>query len=313
MKVKRLLGPIFLVGSVGMGVACGSKTTASGDTYYYVTHGSPTDNDFWGAVQKGVQDAEAVYGVRVEYLNPPQENDEATLNTLLQQAIAAKPTGIAVTVHDSLAATLASAKTAGIPVIAINTRPSSSIPVDNYLTYVGQDDSVAATDASNRLLSLAADQNKTVTNAVCLMHENSPGLIARCAAFKALFGDADASGAPTTAIGHTQQIFDASTAPAAEGAYLDQHSTETIAVLSCGTGAASAYLSALQSRPSLEPIAGTFDSSPEITAGLAAGQFSFWVDQQQYLQGYMPLPLFDAYNRTGEIPPGFVNTGNLSH
>jgi simple sugar transport system substrate-binding protein len=313
MKPVRFLQLAFFSGVVAAAAACGDQTTSSGATYYFVTHGSPTDNDFWGAVQQGVLDAEAVYNVKVQYLNPAQESDDAALTALLQQAIAANPTGIAVTIRDSLAAPLAAAKAANIPVVAINTRPSSTIPADNYLTYVGQDDSVAATDASHKLTALATAQSKTITRAVCLMHENSPGLVSRCAAFLQVFGDADAAGAPSSAIGHTLQIFDAATAPTAVGAYLDQYSGDTLAVLACGTGAASAYLSALQSRPTLHPIAGTFDSSPEINAGLASGQLSFWVDQQQYLQGYLPIPLFDAFKRKGEVPPNFINTGNLSH
>jgi len=60
-----------------------------------------------------------------------------------------------------------------------------------------------------------------------------------------------------------------------------------------------------------------FDLAPEIVAGIKDGRVAFAVDQQQYLQGYLPVIYLDLYKRYGLLPandvlsgPGFVTKEN---
>ena len=65
----------------------------------------------------------------------------------------------------------------------------------------------------------------------------------------------------------------------------------------------------------------TFDLSPDVIKGIKAGTVLFAVDQQQYLQGYLPivfLKLFKTNANTvgGGLPvltgPGFVDKSNAA-
>ena len=55
---------------------------------------------------------------------------------------------------------------------------------------------------------------------------------------------------------------------------------------------------------------GAFDLSPEILEAIQAGRIRFAVDQQQYLQGYLPVVLLTKYLETGVLPAGgIIETG----
>ena len=47
---------------------------------------------------------------------------------------------------------------------------------------------------------------------------------------------------------------------------------------------------------------GTFDLSPEVLEAVRAGKISFAVDQQAYLQGYLPIVLLAQRARYGLFP-----------
>jgi simple sugar transport system substrate-binding protein len=63
-----------------------------------------------------------------------------------------------------------------------------------------------------------------------------------------------------------------------------------------------------------------FDLSPEVMDLINAGKVSFTIDQQQRLQGYMPIIVLHLYNNSaGLLPganipsgPGFVDKSNAS-
>ena len=49
--------------------------------------------------------------------------------------------------------------------------------------------------------------------------------------------------------------------------------------------------------------------SPNMLKAAAAGKVEFLIDQQQYLQGYLPIAIFAQYMRWGTMPAGVVMTG----
>ena len=48
---------------------------------------------------------------------------------------------------------------------------------------------------------------------------------------------------------------------------------------------------------------GCFDLIPDIITALKDGQVAYAVDQQQYLQGYLPVIALDLYTKYGLLPP----------
>ena len=66
---------------------------------------------------------------------------------------------------------------------------------------------------------------------------------------------------------------------------------------------------------------GTFDLSPAVLEAIDAGKMLFAIDQQQYLQGYVPIVLLKLYLENnnimgGGLPvltgPGFVTQENAA-
>ena len=53
----------------------------------------------------------------------------------------------------------------------------------------------------------------------------------------------------------------------------------------------------------------TFDLSPSVLEALDAGNMLFAIDQQQYLQGYLPIVILVQTARYGVMPAGTVQTG----
>jgi simple sugar transport system substrate-binding protein len=65
----------------------------------------------------------------------------------------------------------------------------------------------------------------------------------------------------------------------------------------------------------------TFDLTPQVLDAVRGGRIRFAIDQQQYLQGYLPVVLLVKYIETGALPgggrviatgPGFVTRENAA-
>ena len=66
----------------------------------------------------------------------------------------------------------------------------------------------------------------------------------------------------------------------------------------------------------------TFDLSADVLQAIADGEMLFAIDQQQYLQGYLPVVMLTLYNQYGGLlpggggvvltGPGFVTQGNAA-
>ena len=54
---------------------------------------------------------------------------------------------------------------------------------------------------------------------------------------------------------------------------------------------------------------GTFDLSPDVLEAIDQGKMLFAIDQQQYLQGYLPIVLLKLHKLYGLMPAGTVMTG----
>jgi simple sugar transport system substrate-binding protein len=81
-------------------------------------------------------------------------------------------------------------------------------------------------------------------------------------------------------------------------------------VLALGPTGAEPTLQALEQAGLLEQVTfGTFDLSPGVLQAIADGKMAFAIDQQQFLQGYLPIVLLKKYAQYGVMPAGTVMTG----
>lgn len=279
-------------------------------TIEVVTHGQAAD-PFWSVFKAGVDDAADQLGVTANY-SAPATYDMVEMASLIDAAVAKQPDGLVVSVpdYDALKDSLAAAHDAGIPIITVNSG-SDVYQEIGAITHIGQDETVSGRAAGERL---AADGAK---NVICINHEvGNAGLDARCNGAKEAVEEA---GATLEVV--QVDLNDASGAQSTISAALQADDTID-AVLALGpTGAAPALAAVEELGRSGDIQLATFDISAEVLDAVEAGTMSFAIDQQQYLQGYLPISFLklnhDNLNTVGGgqpvlTGPGFVTAENAA-
>jgi simple sugar transport system substrate-binding protein len=305
---SRLLVVLMLMAS-SLGVI--GTATAQGDDdlrFVIVTHGQAADS-FWSVVQRGADQASKDMGVTVEY-QAPTTYDMVQMSQLIDAAVASNPDGLVVSIPDADALTpsIQAAVDAGIPVISINS--GADVAQDlGILTHVGQTEYDAGFGGGQRM------GEEGVTNAICLIHEaGNAGLEERCRGFTD--GLAESGGTaeqlvvdlnnPTEA---QQRVEAALTA-----------NPDINGIMALGPTGAQPALMAIQSAGVGDSVKlATFDLSPEVLQGIQDGTVLFAIDQQQYMQGYLPIVFLTLYARNGNMVandvvmtgPGFVDQSNV--
>jgi simple sugar transport system substrate-binding protein len=313
-------------GSGAATVGAGSTSKGCPYTFAVITHGD--NGNFWSVVYKGAKDAAADHGCRLSEVYGSQqqgqaEPDDTAENAQIQNAINAKVNGIAVSDHDPaiMNSTLAAAHAAGIPVVLLNAGcDNADIAAAKAITCVGQPEAMAGQQAGARFRSQGA------TNVLCVIHQSGQNLLDRCNGIAQGLGVGSCStgSAPATGPACTELILStpnaASNPQQAIGqvtAYLQTHPGVN-AVMTLNTAIGSALVAA---HPSNVKIA-TFDLNSQIESDIQAGTLDFAVDQQQYLQGYLPITFLYLYAKhegssvgggtTVASGPLLVDTSNIS-
>lgn len=258
-----------------------------------VTHGEP-GSSFWAVVQNGVEAAGADLGVTVDYRNP-DTFDLVRMTELIDAAIASDPDGLVVSIPDAdaIGPSIEAAIEAGIPVVSMNS--GGEVWQDmGILTHIGSDEFVAGTAAGERLAEMG------VTNAVCINDEvGNIALDIRC----------DSATAALEEAGATMTVLPVPTGdPIGQKAALEaalQADPTIDGALSMSPDAAIPSLQALQEGGHLENITlATFDLGPDVLKAVEAGEIAFAVDQQQFLQGYLPVSFLTLYAENLLMPGG---------
>ena len=272
--------------------------------FFVVTHGGAAD-PFWAVVVRGAEDAAEQFGVDVTYLGPEQY-DVGEFVDMIETAVEADPDGIAVTITDQSAVEppLLEAIERDIPVVAINV-PDDRGPMERipYLTYVGADEYQVGVQAANRMLQEFG--NETPERGVVLIHEpGHAGHEARSAGMEDVFSE---EGIPFERLSGSP---DAANNFEALDAYL-RANPETDAVFTLGPLGAHPALSLMNDLgDDADDIRlGAVDLSDEIISAIQDGRMVFTIEQQQYLQGYLPIGLMTLYNQFGLIPREPILTG----
>ncbi len=269
-------------------------------TFYLVSHGGPAD-PFWGVVMKGLKDAGRDLDVKVVYLGPEKFSLKEFID-LVNSAIAKKPDGLIVTITNPVALDepLRKAIKMGIPVVAINvpdTRPyEERIP---YLVYVGMDEYLAGVYAARRML-----QEGPIKRAVIAIHE--PGHVGLEMRAKGIMDVLKPKGIPVEKIDITT---DPTKALVLMKAYLMKH-PDTDAIFTLGPLGAHPAIQLVEEMGLKGKVKiGAIDLTNKIIDAIRDGTLLFTIDQQQYLQGYLPVLFLKMYLDHGLIPQDKVLTG----
>jgi simple sugar transport system substrate-binding protein len=288
--------------ATGSGNSNVAKAAGGEITVALVTHAAPGDA-FWDVVKSGSEAAGRQEGVKVTYAGDP---DPARQSQLIDNAVAQKVQGIAVSMAnpDGLRESIQKAIAAGVPVITINSGLEKSKEF-GALTHVGQSEELAGEGAGEKFRSLGAKK------LLCVIHEaGNVGLESRCSGAKKTFGDAQNLQVDISNIADAQNTIKSKLLadPGIDG------------VLTLNPGLAKAAVAARQEAGSTAKIA-TFDVSSDVIDEVLAGDVAFAVDQQPYLQGYLPVVFFALKARNGNdvgggqpvySGPGFVTKENAA-
>jgi len=260
-----------------------------------VTHGQAND-PFWSVVKNGVEAAAKDSGVKVTY-RAPESFDMVAMSRLIDAAVNQKPDGLVVSVPDAsaLGAAIQRAVKAGIPVITINAGLESSKKL-GALLHVGQSEYDAGKSAGEKLKEMGGK------NGICVNQEvGNVSLDLRCKGF----ADGFAGKTKVVPTGNEPSEVRAKVKAALDS----DTSIDTIMALGAATAGEPAVAAAKDSGRLAKIRIATFDLSAGFLKAIAAKEAAFAIDQQQFLQGYMPVSFLALHAKFGLMPGGNVPSG----
>jgi simple sugar transport system substrate-binding protein len=268
-----------------------------------VTHGQAS-SPFWAIVRNGVEAAGRQMDVVVSYKAPDVYSLDH-MEGLIDQAIASKPDGLVVSLPEpGLAPAVRRAVRAGIPTVTINSG-SDMYKKLGVLAHVGQPEGDAGFKSGQRLASYGAKRVLCVNLKI-----PNVGLDARCAGLARAMR---AAGGRSIMVRIDDQSPDA---PGRIAGAVRANHADAVLTLNSTSG-----LAAVRGLSGEDVLVGTFDLAPEVLKAVQAGKIVFAVDQQAYLQGYLPVVLLAERARYGLFPaqgdviptgPNFVTRDNAA-
>ena len=284
-----------LATTAALAIGIGSAAMAQdAPRFVVVVHGQAAD-PFWSVVKNGVDEAQKTTGATVEY-RAPATFDMVEMAQLIDAAVASNPDGLVVSVPDAAALgdSIKNAVASGVPVISMNSGSDVREQL-GILVHVGQTEFEAGEGGGKQMKAAG------VTKAICVNQEvGNVALDLRCEGFaKGLGGEVEVvavSMDPTEIQSAVKAQFAAN--------------SDIGGVLALGPSAAEPTLAALEELDVLGKVKfGTFDLSPGVLEAIRDGKMMFAIDQQQFLQGYLPIELLNLYHKYGLMPAGTVMTG----
>ena len=245
--------------------------------YVLISH-APDSDSWWNTIKNSIKQAGEDYGVTVDYRNPPN-GDLADMARLIEQAAAQGYDGVITTIADYnvLQGAMRKITDKKIALITINSGTPEQSEKLGAVMHVGQPEYEAGKGAGERAKAAG------IKSFLCVNHfATNPVSFERCRGF------AEAIGAD-----FKKSTIDSGDDPTGieskVSAYLRQN-PDTQAVLALGPTSAHPTLRALEKSGQKGKIwFATFDLSDEIGRGVKDGSIQFGIDQQPYLQGYIPV------------------------
>jgi simple sugar transport system substrate-binding protein len=248
-------------------------------SYKFTMVNHVTTNVFFTPTQNGASDACKLLGCSYQWTGSATSNIAEMVNSI-NTAVSAGVDGIATSLIDPHAFNqpVQKALAAGIPVVAYN----ADEPQTGRLSYIGQDLYVSGQQMGDHIVSLLPNGGEIglfiATPGSANIQPRIDGAKATLASHKNIKYDVVASGAAVPAeltaidawaVGH----------PSAKGMFaVDAGSTQAIAQTIQKHG--------LKAKGW---VGGGYDLTPITEQLLAAGEIEFTIDQQPYLQGFMPI------------------------
>lgn len=295
----------LLAATAVLGLAVGHQTATAAERYTYLHHSNPT-NVFWQAVKKGMDEACAQIEADCQMVFLQQDGSFQEQLNNLEAAIAQKPDGIIMTYAggEIFDEAIERAMAEGIPVLASNVdHPNGT----HRLSFTGQDLEQAGYDLAAGL----APQFPAEGPIHVLIGISGPGQVwaeSRGAGIARFMDDYKAAN-PGREITYEKidSGLDLSVTGQRVAAYVQ--STPTTAYFDVGFWAAGAAVSLrdLGKQPG-DVLLACFDLVPVVMEEMKSGYVQLTIDQQPFLQGYVPIHQLHMMNKY-HLGAYDVNTG----
>lgn len=250
----------------------------------------------WLPVQRGIDDAAALFGITVNVVGPTDFNIQTQI-TLLEGAIAAGVDAIGTTMPDTEAFNnlTKEALSRGIPVIAFN----ADAPNSGRLAYVGQGNYEAGY-AIGKEIALSRKSGKV---AIVIHSPDAINLAERARGVQEALSE---SGDFTfSTINATKDLVQANSLV---GSWI-QANKDVIAMVGVEEVSGIAIKQVIEREGLGEQIIGvSFDLIPEVLEGIQNGSMDFTIDQQLYMQGFYTVSQL-YHNLVFGLTPANIDSG----
>ena len=289
----------------------GGQSAASAEGLNIVfTHHSSASNTFWQAVKKGYDDACAKIQANCNMIFTQTEGSIEQQAANMRAALAAKPDALLTSIVDNNALDdiIKEARDAGVIVIAVNVDDTEGAKGNARQAFIGQG-FVPAGYSLGKAISEDFPKDGPIKVLVGISapgqnwsESRGAGVMKFLEEYKAAHADREVS----------WERIDSGTDLAITsdrvGAYLNAH-PDTTAYFDTGFWCAG-VARVLQDR-GVAPgkvLLGGFDLVPEVLQQMQKGYVQALVDQQPYMQGFMPV--MEVYlNKTAGLAPADIDTG----
>ena len=292
-------------GSTAAAVAAGPMPSTPKWKFVFVCH--VTTNPFFTPTQYGAQDACDLLGAQFQWTGS-KDSVVAEMVNATRTAITSKADGIALAVVDKTAfkEPVDQALDAGIPVVSYNADGARDDPGTNRLAYIGQGLYESGYELGKRALQQIDSGSIAGFIATPGQLNIQPRIDGAQAAIKE-------SGKPIT-FTPVATNADVTKGLSIIDAYVQGHKDVAglLAVDAGSTSSVGQVVGKYKLRGSGLKVAGGFDLVPETLTAVKGGDLDYTIDQQPYLQGFLPILALYLYKLTGGlIFPTETNTGLL--
>jgi simple sugar transport system substrate-binding protein len=297
-----------ILSACGSSASSGSSSGGGGSasifgshpSYKFVVVNHVTTNSFFVPTQYGIADACKLLGCSYEWTGSESENIDQMVNAI-NTAVSSGADGIAVSLISTTAfnVPVENALKAGIPVVAYN----ADSPSNKRLSYIGQDLKLAGELMGKRIVEDVKSGDVVIFTASAGSANLQPRLEGAEKAIKD-------SGAPITLKTIVTGSLESGEKTAIEAYWTGHTSTKGMYAVDGGDTAELAGVIQKLGLNAKGVKAGGFDLAEKTQKGLHEGFLEFTIDQQPYLQGFVPILQMFLWQVSGSLSgPAEVNTG----
>ena len=285
--------------SSGSGGSAAASIFGPSPKYHFVVVNHVTTNPFFTPTQSGINDACKLLGCTSQWTGSATSN-VGQMVTSVNNAVAAKANGIAVALisKTSFNGPVAKAMSAGIPVVSYN----SDVPTVDRLSYIGQDLFQSGVEMGKKVIGLVPSGEIALfiaTPGSLNIQPRIDGAISVLKSHSSIKYHVVATGAQTPQELSTINSW-ASSHSTAKGMFaVDAGSTQSLGQVLLKQGL---YKKGWKG--------GGYDLTPITQKLISHGIMQFTIDQQPYLQGFLPILQLYMYKVTQKLTgPADTDTG----